>query len=170
MINGAHMIVYSSNAEADRTFFRDVLALPGVDVGEGWLIYGLPPAEIAVHPDATNGRHEIYLMCENLDGVLAELFTRGISCSPPSDQGWGILSEITLPGGGKLGVYQPRHVRPPQVGGAAALPAPRKAAKKTAARRPAATKASKKGKQASRKPATKKQVATGAVRKKKAKR
>jgi hypothetical protein len=161
MINGAHMIVYSQNAEADQAFFRDVLSLPGVDAGEGYLIYGLPPAEIAVHADEGGGRHELYLMCENLDAVIAELFTRGVTCSPPSDQGWGILSEITLPGGGKLGVYQPRHARPPQPG----APAAGKTSSKGAAKRPAARKAAAK-KPAARKPAAKKRAVKPAGKKK----
>ena len=109
MISGAHMIVYSSDAEQDKAFFRDVLEFPSVDVGRGWLIFALPPSEIAVHPAEANGRHEVYLMCENVEAVVAKLSERGTACSPVKDQGWGLLTEITLPSGGKLGLYQPKH-------------------------------------------------------------
>ena len=112
MINGAHAIIYSKNADADREFLRDVLGLPHVDVGHGWLIFGLPPAEVAVHPDEENGTHELYLMCEDIDKFVAEMRSRGIECSEVNSMGWGMLSQITLPGGGQLGVYQPRHARP----------------------------------------------------------
>jgi hypothetical protein len=112
MISGAHSIIYSTNPEADRAFFRDVLELPNVDVGDGWLIFGLPPAEVAVHPSEENDVHELYLMCDDVDALVSELKRRGISCGPVQDQGWGLLAQILLPGGGKLGVYQPRHARP----------------------------------------------------------
>ena len=115
MINGAHSIIYSTSPEADRAFFRDVLELPNVDVGDGWLIFGLPPAEVAVHPSDENDLHELYLMCDDVETLVAELKRRGISCGPVQDQGWGLLTEITLPGGGKLGIYQPRHARPKPV-------------------------------------------------------
>jgi hypothetical protein len=109
MISGAHMIIYSTDAEADRAFFRDVLDFPSVDAGGGWLIFALPPAELAVHPAPNNGKHEIYLMCDDIEGTVSDLKSRGISSAPVSDQGWGLLTEVTLPGGGKLGLYQPRH-------------------------------------------------------------
>jgi catechol 2,3-dioxygenase-like lactoylglutathione lyase family enzyme len=109
MISGAHMIIYSTDPEADRAFFRDVLGFPNVDVGGGWLIFGLPPAEVAVHPAEQNGRHEIYLMCDDVEATVRDLKARGISSAPVSDQGWGLLTEISLPGGGGLGLYQPRH-------------------------------------------------------------
>jgi hypothetical protein len=112
MINGAHAIIYSKKPEADRTFFRDVLKLPNVEVGDGWLIFGLPPAEIAVHPSDRNNVHELYLMCEDVKSLAAALRKRGIKCGALRDQGWGVLTMVTLPGGGKLGVYQPRHARP----------------------------------------------------------
>lgn len=112
MINGAHSIIYSTNPEADRAFFRDVLELPNVDVGRGWLIFGLPPAEVAVHPSEKNDVHEFYLMCEDVEALISELKRRGISCGPVQDQGWGLLTQIVLPGGGELGIYQPRHPRP----------------------------------------------------------
>ncbi|HEY7240332.1 MAG TPA: hypothetical protein VH600_14255 [Burkholderiales bacterium] len=112
MLTGAHAIIYSSNAEADRAFFRDALNLGSVDAGGGWLIFALPPAELAVHPTSENGRHELYLMCDDVAAFVVEMKTRGISCSAVADQRWGLVTEVTLPGGGKLGVYQPRHARP----------------------------------------------------------
>ena len=112
MINGAHTIIYSRSPEADRAFLRDVLALPNVDVGDGWLIFGLPPSEVAVHPGNENNVHELYLMCDDVDGFIAEMKTRGIVCGAVNNRGWGLLTELQLPGGGKLGVYQPRHARP----------------------------------------------------------
>lgn len=112
MITGAHSIIYSTNAEADRTFLRDVLKLPNVDAGHGWLIFGLPPAEVAVHPSENNNVHEFYFMCDDVDTFVAEMKEHGIACDSVQDQGYGLLTQITLPGGGKLGVYQPRHARP----------------------------------------------------------
>jgi catechol 2,3-dioxygenase-like lactoylglutathione lyase family enzyme len=116
MINGAHIILYSTDAEADRRFLRDMLGLPHVDVGDGWLIFGLPPAEVAVHPAETRS-HELYLMCEDVQAFVDQLSDRGITCDEPQDQGWGILTRFTLPGGGSLGAYQPRHDRPPAASG-----------------------------------------------------
>jgi hypothetical protein len=112
MITGAHSIIYSKNPEADRAFLRDVLRLPNVDVGDGWLIFGLPPAEVAVHPSRKNDIHEFYLMCDNVEGFIAEMKKHKLSCSPAQNMGWGVLTQLTLPGGGKLGVYSPRHARP----------------------------------------------------------
>jgi len=112
MITGAHSIIYSTNPEADRAFFRDVLHLPSVDVGGGWLIFGLPPAEVAVHPSEKNNVHEFYLMCEDIAAFVSEMKERGVACGEVKDLRWGLLTEIALPGGGKLGVYQPRHARP----------------------------------------------------------
>ena len=112
LITGAHSIIYSTDPEADRAFLRDVLKFPHVDVGHGWLIFGLPPAEVAVHHGEKNDVHEFYLMCDDIQAVTADLTARGTACAPLQDQGWGILSQITLPGGGKLGIYQPRHPRP----------------------------------------------------------
>ena len=112
LISGAHSIIYSKDAEADKAFLRDELGLPNVDVGRGWLIFALPPAEVAVHPADENGRHELYLMTEDIQAFVAEMEKRGVRCSAARDQGWGVLAEITLPGGGVLGVYQPRHARP----------------------------------------------------------
>jgi hypothetical protein len=112
MIIGSHTILYSTNAEADRTFLRDVLGLGHVDVGHGWLIFALPPAELAVHPGEKNDVQELYLMCDDVQAFVAEMARKQIVCDPPSDQRWGVLTHLTLPGGGKLGVYEPRHARP----------------------------------------------------------
>jgi hypothetical protein len=112
VLTGAHAILYSANADADRAFLRDVLKLEHVDVGGGWLIFALPPAEVAVHPGKQNDRHELYLMCEDVRGFIAQMKQRGIACSAVKDEGWGLLTQLTLPGGGKLGVYEPRHARP----------------------------------------------------------
>lgn len=112
MINGAHAIIYSRNAEADRAFLRDVIGLSNVDAGGGWLIFALPPSEIAVHPDAAGTRHELYFMVDDVRQFVQAMRERSIGCKDPEDKGWGILTELTLPGGGTLGVYQPRHVRP----------------------------------------------------------
>ena len=112
MINGAHAIVYSKNPEADRGFLKDVLGLPHVDVGGGWLIFGLPPAEIAVHPSEKNDVHELYFTCTDVNVFIAAMAKHGVACGPVENRGWGLLTTVRLPGGGKLGVYQPRHARP----------------------------------------------------------
>lgn len=112
MIIGAHSIIYSKDSDADRAFLRDILKFPSVDVGRGWLIFGLPPAEVAVHPAETNDVHELFLMCDDVAAFVTEMGTHGIACEPVSDQGYGLVTRITLPGGGKLGVYQARHARP----------------------------------------------------------
>src|SRR5881397_2324518 len=128
MIIGAHSILYSKDPEADRAFLRDVLRLPNVDVGGGWLIFGLPPAEVAVHPADSNDVHEFYLMCDDVEALVAAMKKRDIACGPVQNQGWGLLTQVTLPGGGKLGIYQPRHARPkPMASGRTA----RKAATRT---------------------------------------
>jgi hypothetical protein len=114
MIIGAHSIIYSSKSDEDRAFLRDVLGLSHVDVGGGWLIFGLPPAEVAVHPQDSGGvMHEFFLMCDDVQSFIAEMATRNVSCTPVQDQDWGLLTQITLPGGAHIGVYQPRHQRPP---------------------------------------------------------
>ena len=116
MIIGAHSIIYSKDAVADRAFLRDVLGLPHVDVGEGWLIFGLPPAEVAFHPSDGNERHEFYFMVEDVGALIAAMEKHGAACEPAQDMGWGVLTQVTLPGGGKLGFYQPRHARPQSMG------------------------------------------------------
>ena len=112
IVNGAHMIVYSASGDADRAFLRDVLGFPHVDVGHGWLIFALPASEIAIHPAQTSGGHEIYLMVDDIAGFVAGMNDREVRCTPPQDQGWGVLTQLTLPGGGQLGIYEPRHARP----------------------------------------------------------
>jgi hypothetical protein len=112
MIIGAHSIIYSKSPEVDRAFLREVLKLPSVDVGEGWLVFGLPPSEVAVHPSEKNNVHEFYLMCDDVETLVTSLSDRGIKCSKVENLAWGSLTHVTLPGGGKLGVYQPRHARP----------------------------------------------------------
>jgi len=113
MLTGAHSIIYSTNPDADRAFLRDVLGLPNVDVGGGWLIFGLPPSEVAVHPSEKNNVHELYFMCDDIEAFVTRMKAFVIECDAVKDQGWGVLTHITLPGGGKIGVYQPRHARPP---------------------------------------------------------
>jgi catechol 2,3-dioxygenase-like lactoylglutathione lyase family enzyme len=109
MINGAHVVVYSKDAAADRDFFRDVLRLPAVDAGHGWLIFALPPSEAAFHPADDNSRHELYLMCDDVRAAIAELAASGVACGPVAEERWGLRSSIRLPGGGEIGLYEPRH-------------------------------------------------------------
>jgi hypothetical protein len=112
MISGAHVIVYSKDAEADRAFFRDVLQYPFADAGHGWLIFALPPAEVAFHPSDENGAHELYLMCDDVHAFIAEMNARSVACSPIQEERWGSITKVTLPGGGTIGVYQPKHASP----------------------------------------------------------
>src|SRR2546428_5141014 len=112
MIIGAHSIIYSRSPEFYRALLCQLIDRPHVDVGDGWLIFGLPPAELAVHPSETNDVHEFYLMSDDIDGFVTEMSNRGVACGPVRNEGWGLLTQVTLPGGGKLGVYQPRHARP----------------------------------------------------------
>jgi len=109
MITGMHAVIHTRDAEADRTFFRDALGFPSVDAGDGWLIFAVPPSEVAFHRAESNGKHELYLMCDDVSEVVAWLGKKGINCGPVSDQGWGLLTTIHLPGGGDLGLYEPRH-------------------------------------------------------------
>jgi len=109
MITGAHVIIYSKNAEADRAFFRDVLNFRSVDAGQGWLIFALPPSEAAFHPADQNGTHEMFLMCDDLSVEMKSLQARGVTCSAVHEERWGSVTQILLPGGGRLGLYQPRH-------------------------------------------------------------
>ena len=111
MIIGAHTIIYSKKPDADRAFLRDILGLPNVDVGEGWLIFGLPPTELAVHPSSKNNRHELYFMCADIQAFTAAMREKRVPCSPVQILSWGLRTQIRLPGGGKLGVYQPLHAR-----------------------------------------------------------
>jgi catechol 2,3-dioxygenase-like lactoylglutathione lyase family enzyme len=109
MINGAHVIVYSRDADADREFIRDVLGFAHVDAGHGWLIFKLPPAEVAVHPGEESA-HEFYLMCDDLEATLAPLTEKGVELAQPiTSAGWGSRAAIRLPSGAELSLYQPRH-------------------------------------------------------------
>lgn len=108
MISGAHVIVYSKNAGADRAFFRDVLGFSSVDAGHGWLIFALPPAEAAFHPSGENV-HELYLMCDDLKAEMASLAKKGVKCSEVQEQRWGSITKMRLPGGANIGLYQPKH-------------------------------------------------------------
>jgi catechol 2,3-dioxygenase-like lactoylglutathione lyase family enzyme len=109
MIFGAHIVIYSNDAPADRAFFRDVLGYPSVDAGHDWLIFTLPPAEVAVHPAEDTGGHELYLMCDDLNAEIATLSAKGVRCSEVEEARWGTITRIHLPGGGSVGLYQPKH-------------------------------------------------------------
>ena len=109
MISGAHVIVYSKDAEADRAFFRDVLGFASVDAGHGWLIFALPPGEAAFHPAEENDRHELYFMCDDVKAEMSALKKKGVACSDIHNERWGSITKISLPGGGKIGLYQPKH-------------------------------------------------------------
>jgi predicted enzyme related to lactoylglutathione lyase len=112
MIIGAHAIVFSEDAAAARTFFGETLGLRSVDAGGGWLIFALPPAELACHPTAPedSGRHELFLMCDDIEATVAELEAKGVELAAPiSDAGFGRLTRIRVPGGGEIGLYQPTH-------------------------------------------------------------
>ena len=118
MIIGAHTIIFSKNPEADRAFLRDILQLANVDAGDGWLIFRSPPAEIAVHPYKRNNLHQLYLMCDDIEAFIQSMGQHNIACENVVEAEWGLLTNIILPGGGKLGVYQPRHARPIDLGAA----------------------------------------------------
>jgi hypothetical protein len=109
MITGAHSIIYSADVKADLIFFKEILKFPNVDAGHGWLIFGLPPSEMAIHPSTENGLQEFYLICDNIQEFIDEMIGYMIECSPVRNERWGNLTYITLPGGGKLGVYEPKH-------------------------------------------------------------
>jgi len=115
VITGMHAIVFSPQAEKVRAFFADVLGMPSADAGRGWLIFGLPPAELAVHPADGQGRHELYLMCDDIQATLAELRSKGAEVARDvADQGWGLLAAIRLPDGSEFPIYEPRHPSPPR--------------------------------------------------------
>jgi catechol 2,3-dioxygenase-like lactoylglutathione lyase family enzyme len=109
MINGLHAIVYSRDADADRAFFRDILGFSAVDAGQGWLIFAGPPSEVAFHPDDKGSKHEVYLMCDDVKAEVKRLTGKGVACGPVSDEGWGLLTTLSLPSGAELGLYEPRH-------------------------------------------------------------
>jgi catechol 2,3-dioxygenase-like lactoylglutathione lyase family enzyme len=112
MITGAHIVLYSTDAAADRAFFRDVLGYPFVDAGHDWLIFALPPAELAVHPTDSADNHELFLMCDDVENFIEQMAERGVVCTDVSAERWGSVTRLTLPGGGTLGVYQPSHPSP----------------------------------------------------------
>jgi catechol 2,3-dioxygenase-like lactoylglutathione lyase family enzyme len=109
MISGAHVIVYSKDAVADRAFFRDLLGFRSVDAGHGWLIFALPPGEAAFHPSEKNGPHELYFLCEDLKSEMATLAKKGVTCSAVQEERWGSVTRIPLPSGGSIGLYQAKH-------------------------------------------------------------
>ncbi len=108
MIFGAHLVLFSMDAEADRTFLAEVLGFDSVDAGGGWLIFEIPPSEVAVHPDVSPGA-ALYLMCDDLATEMRSLAQRGVACSAVEEERWGSVTRIDLPGGGHIGLYQPRH-------------------------------------------------------------
>jgi hypothetical protein len=112
LINGAHIVIYTKDSEADRAFFRDVLKFSSVDAGHGWLIFAMPPLEAAFHDSEHNDRHELFLMCDDITATLKDLKSKNVKVSDVGEQRWGRLATFTLPGGGKIGVYQPKHPRP----------------------------------------------------------
>jgi hypothetical protein len=111
MITGTHAMIFSNDPEADRAFLKDVLEIPHVDSGGGWLIFRLPPAELGVH-GGDNGFHQLYFICDDVDALVASLTEKGVACGAVEDQAWGRITHVQLPGGGKLGVYEARHARP----------------------------------------------------------
>jgi catechol 2,3-dioxygenase-like lactoylglutathione lyase family enzyme len=114
MIDGAHVVIYSKDAEADRAFFRNILGFASVDAGHGWLIFALPAAELALHPAGENDRHEFYLMCDDLKTEMAALRAKGVECAQVMEERWGSITKIRLPGGGEIGLYEPKHPRAPK--------------------------------------------------------
>jgi hypothetical protein len=111
MISGSHVMIFSADAEADRFFLRDMLELPCIDSGGGWLIFKLPPAELGVH-GGTNGFHQLYLICDDLDATISQLEAKGVATDEVATQDWGRSTAVTLPGGGTLGIYEAHHARP----------------------------------------------------------
>ena len=110
MITGAHAIIYSRDADGVRAFLENMLELPSVDAGHGWLIFALPPAEVAAHPTDGAGHHELYLMCDDIHATVAELEAKGVEFSRPiAEERWGLVTVIALPGGSDLGLYEPKH-------------------------------------------------------------
>jgi predicted enzyme related to lactoylglutathione lyase len=115
MITGVHAIIFTRDADAVRAFFEEVLEFPSVDAGGGWPIFALPPAELAAHPADAGGRHELYLMCDDIHATVEELERKGVRLAAPiSDEGFGLMTSIRMPGGDELGLYEPRHPRPLQ--------------------------------------------------------
>jgi predicted enzyme related to lactoylglutathione lyase len=109
MITGIHSLIYATDADKVRAFFRDVLEFPFVDVGHGWVIFAMPPAELGIHPTDGKVYHELYLMCDDVKATVARLQHKGVQCAEIRDVGWGSLTSVTIPGGGEIGLYEPRH-------------------------------------------------------------
>ncbi len=149
MITGAHTILFTKDADRDRAFFRDVLGFPFVDAGHGWLIFGLPPSEVACHPADGETSHELYLMCDDVKALVRDMAKKGVETTPLHEERWGILTQITLPSGAKLGVYEPKH---PTAAGASGGGAKKRAAAKRPAKKGAA-KGAKAAKRAKKRPA-----------------
>jgi hypothetical protein len=155
MITGAHVMLQSTNDKADMAFLTDVLKLPSINAGGGYMIYGIPPAEVSIHGSDRNDVHQLYFMCDDIAAFTGDMTRHGIAFSTPVRQSWGTLTEIMLPGGGKLGVYQPRHPRPETASKPAAkekaAPLAKKVAKKPAKQSTRAAKPAKKAKKATKK-------------------
>jgi predicted enzyme related to lactoylglutathione lyase len=118
MINGVHGVIFTKDAEGLRAFLRDVLEFSSVDAGGGWLIFALPPAELAAHPTEADGRHELYLMCDDIEATVESLEQKGVEfAGPVSDEGFGLMTAMRVPGGDELGLYEPRHASPLAPGG-----------------------------------------------------
>ena len=111
MITGAHVMIFSADEASDRAFLRDVLEVPCIDSDGGWLIFRLPPAELGVH-EGRNELHQLYFMVDDVDAFVARMADRGVEAEAVETQRWGRTTAVTLPGGGKLGVYQATHARP----------------------------------------------------------
>jgi hypothetical protein len=109
LISAAHVVIYSKIAEAVRSFFRDFLGFKSVDAGHGWLIFALPPGETAFHPSDENGVHELYFICDDLKAEMASLAKKDVKCSQIHEARWGSITKMRLPGGGAVGLYQPKH-------------------------------------------------------------
>ena len=113
MISAVHATVFAADADAARAFFRDMLQLESVDAGGGWLIFALPPAELAVHPTEGQSHIELYLMCDDIRATIDDLTAKGVELAQEvTDEGWGLLTQLRVPGLGKIGLYEPRHLSP----------------------------------------------------------
>ena len=115
MIFGSHVVISSKDPDADRAFFRDVLGFESVDAGRGWLIFGLPPAEAAIHPSEASETHELYFLCDDLKAEIASLAKKNVECSEVQEARWGLITKMRLPGGGQVGIYQPKHALAPGI-------------------------------------------------------
>jgi len=136
MIVGGHVMIQSKDDAADKAFFRDVLKIPSVDAGGGFLLFALPPSEVAIHESDENGAHTFYLMCEDMAEFLEAMEDAGVAATEPANRGWGTISTLTLPGGGNLQVYQPHHARPHKAAKTKAKTAKRAKPAKKAVKKP----------------------------------